>query len=1260
MRHGIAEIEGFADSHLREFSSRRAEILKAAGGPEASARAREVATLATRSAKEHSLEGDMHERWRERAQEIGLSREAIQEAFDPRHARYVQEGERAVARSMPVGRNVTANASHFDRREVVQAVAGMRRDGMAAADVERVADEFLASDRVLRIASGPKGDRFTTKRVWEMEQRALDAAQRMRSEGARNAGGMIAERVLCAHPTLKADQREMVRRLLADREGVCVVIGEAGTGKSYAVLAAARGWSEAGMKLRVAAPTWRAANVLRAEGLRATTVASLLGELERAELANSQALARGSVLLVDEAGMVGSADIARLIHHAEEAEAKLVLIGDPEQLGEIEAGGMFRALAERCEPVRLDEVIRHESDVEREGARLIREGHGSEALDLYREQERVVVAADAEARREAMLAEWHRSFSAGEDAVMVAKQNVEVERLNAMARELRREAGQLGEQEIEVGEARFAAGDQVITRVNDHAAEVANRERWQVAEVDPERGRVVLEGIDQARTVEVGAEYLAKTNPHSDAPALQHAYAVTTYSAQGSTVDRAFVAADPSMDKQELYVATSRSRGETTIYATPEIQAAREEIAPGDPYLRKGIPHIAEASERDRAQFAAHDEAKRGELRELPTEELVSRRRGLSARAGKEESNQEQRRHVEHRMERNGKLLDHAIDKREAAEAAPRKVRREALPEARVIESFHRENYLQAREELRELPPVSHDARAELSRTELVLAERRQAAITAAILSPPAYVTCELGERPSDPERRASWDKGVSEIEGYRQSHGVKDPEHALGHEHDASRELARQRLQQRQMELQRVQARDTGREAGHSMEIGLDPDRPPIVAPLRRRSTPCGGRAHSALDRRLRGAFWRVGRGGPRLRRCANYAESVNSMPPSLRSLALADITPEDVDWMIREGETLVELKVEIPKDGIGPTVASFANTLGGWLILGVEDKDRAVVGWKPKGRADIVDYLRQCLLREVDPMPPFAARGMEVEGGQVGVVRIYESMDTPHIIRGTGAVHVREPGGKRPIREHAELIELARRGEGAEDRARARLWEMPVVAEVLQTPDTGKENEEPGAVRWVARAAPLTVSAPVRDWPLTRRASEWCTQHVNGMLRIPQPYGQERTRVEPYGRAITARVGREIGGDATDRALLVADSGGVFGAELARGIERGDRPSILLESILKEEIEPLAHTLAAMLAEAEAWGRAVVDLWCLFPGDERIFGPRRQPLDGRLHAAQELTIPAADAEVEAVAKAWHREFQRSMGVMKFEDENT
>ena len=95
------------------------------------------------------------------------------------------------------------------------------------------------------------------------------------------------------------------------------------------------------------------------------------------------------MLLIDEAGMVDSATLARLVSHAEAAEAKLVLVGDPGQLGEIEAGGLFRAIADRTEPIQLDEVIRHEHELDREAAKRIREGEGREALRLYRSEERV-------------------------------------------------------------------------------------------------------------------------------------------------------------------------------------------------------------------------------------------------------------------------------------------------------------------------------------------------------------------------------------------------------------------------------------------------------------------------------------------------------------------------------------------------------------------------------------------------------------------------------------------------------------------------------------------------------------------------------------------------------------------------------------------------------------------------------------------------------------------------------------------------------
>jgi hypothetical protein len=616
----------------------------------------------------------------------------------------------------------------------------------------------------------------------------------------------------------------MVRRLLAGREGVVAVVGEAGTGKSFATVAAAEGWAQAGFDLRAAAPTWRAANVLRGDGLEATTVAGLLRDLDRGEVG----LSSRSVLLVDEAGMVGSEHLARLIGHADEAQAKLVLVGDPEQLGPIEAGGLFSAIAERTEPVHLDEVIRHNHELDREAAKRIRDGEGREALGLYRSAERVTVAENAEERRVAMVEDWWRSYAKGEDALMVAKRNVEVERLNAAARELVRSEGRLGAEEIEVGGAAFAAGDQVITRVNDCAGGIYNRERWEVAQVDAERGRIVLDGIDQARRVEVGPDYLSQTTLGGEAPALQHAYAVTTYCAQGATVDRAYVMADPSMDKQEFYVATSRTREQTYLYATPEIRAERSEYAPAGPE-RDAIAHVGEAAERDRAQTAAHDEALRAELVKLPTAEIAARHSGLGTPARFEAQHQESYAHQVRAVEERRGQVEQATADREAVEALGWRQRRQKLPYATESERLFTERLADERAKLAQMEPPRSEARREREIAGQLLDTRSAQALAAARIEPPAYILKELGQRPADPAKAKAWDRGVHGIESYRLQNVVKDTRNAFGREPQdavarAAREAARRRLAETQRRLgleHLVKTRQRTRSIERGLSIG-------------------------------------------------------------------------------------------------------------------------------------------------------------------------------------------------------------------------------------------------------------------------------------------------------------------------------------------------------------------------------------------------------------------------------------------------------
>lgn len=824
VKNGLSEIEGFDPGHLCAFSTRRQEILEAAGAG-ASARVRQIATLETRQAKDRDLTtASLRDLWSEKAAELGLDREAIRATMG--HER----PESAGLTVQRVAETLTEYRSHFDRREAIQAVADCLPAGAPGEKVTELADAFLARPEVIGIASTPKGERFTTREIWELERNALTTAEAMAAQADRAVvDEMVVSRVLAQRSSMKPDQEAMVRRLLTGGEGLVVVVGEAGSGKTYATVAAAHGWAHDRTELRVAAPTWRAANVLRSEGLSATSVARLLAELDRGTAAGEQALARSSVLVVDEAGMVDSRALARLVQHAADAEAKLVLIGDPAQLGEIEAGGLFGAIAARSEPIVLDEVIRHRHDLEREAAKMTREGRGGEALSVYQGAERVTVSDDPLARREAMVADWWEHFRQGEDALMIAKTNREVAALNALAREEMRAAAKLGAEEIAVGEARFAAGDQVITRINDQRQNIYNRERWHVAEVDAESGSLVLVGIDTRGRVCVDSDYLGRVRERDGGPALEHGYAATTYQAQGATVDSAFVMADPSMTKEEFYVATSRSREETYLYATPEVNFERDEYAPRSA-ARDGLDHIAEAAERVGAQRSAHDEALRSRYAEMTSPELVACLGELRSESRVEHENQEAHRRYAERSAENQERLERVAGDREQL---PEPRRFERGQERQEREAAERDLGLRERQaeiaaerlaaETAELAEVRHEARAQEAVIKSVLAERERLAAAAACVSPPDYITKELGERPSDPEKARQWDSGVREIEGYRERNGVVDRDSALGpkpqdhstaHEHRQAQRQIEQR--QRQLQLQRQRIRE------QSIDLGI------------------------------------------------------------------------------------------------------------------------------------------------------------------------------------------------------------------------------------------------------------------------------------------------------------------------------------------------------------------------------------------------------------------------------------------------------
>lgn len=267
--------------------------------------------------------------------------------------------------------------------------------------------------------------------------------------------------------------------------------------------------------------------------------------------------------------------------------------------------------------------------------------------------------------------------------------------------------------------------------------------------------------------------------PPTAPPRSRPGYAATIYQAQGSTLDSAFVMADPGMDRQDFYVAASRTRGETFFYATPEVGFDRVEFAPVEPPA-EALEHIARAAERDGSQAAAHDAALGEQIARLSTPELYARRHEIAAEAYAEASAERERDDLADRVAWARRAVEKAAAREERlgeeppfwsrGERASWRRESEAVAEA----AARAEAAVRAREaELARVAEVGHAARAEQAVIDQAIDGRTAARMAAVRLDPPRYTTAELGERPTDPTRREAWESAARGIETWRMEHGV-------------------------------------------------------------------------------------------------------------------------------------------------------------------------------------------------------------------------------------------------------------------------------------------------------------------------------------------------------------------------------------------------------------------------------------------------------------------------------------------------------
>jgi conjugative relaxase-like TrwC/TraI family protein len=834
--YGNRELRGVSEALVRGFSKRTGQIdaeldRLTADGRERTPRLVKWTVQATRKPKDHEAPDTLYDRWRREAAERGVDADTLVRTVTGRTADRDQEQTVSEAVAGPLfdrlagPDGLTEHASTFTRPDILVAL-GAGLAGAGRTELEGLADRFLAERAVSVVADRTLEERrWSTPDLLAVEQRLVASATGRTAEETAVASHQAVREALAAHPTAGTDQQAMVRDLCQGGHGVAVVVGRAGTGKTFALGMARHAWQLDGHRLLAAAPTGIATISLQGEGFEeVATCDRLLADLDRGH----EQLDPRTVLVVDEAGMVGSRKLTRLLEHAQQARAKVVLVGDDRQLAPIDAGGGFRALRLRLGASELTENRRQQQAWEREALELVRSGLVEEAVVAYQAQDRVVAADSKPAATLALLTDWWTAWQQADhdptqEVIVLAARRAEVDRLNSLCQELLAAHGRLGGERLQVEDRQLAVGDRVVCGHNAIGElGVANGSRGVVTALDP-HARTLTIRLDGAggRTVTLPWSYLDGRGRGERNRRVDLAYATTGHRAQGLTRGRALVRMTGTEDVNWLYVQLSRARQDTRLYAVvgPEPQGTGELDLP-DREQPDAYVQLAQALSRAGGQTLAIDTPSSPDLQRLSRVELRAERDRLRCQLDQapRDHTRELERAAIHRQHAEQALAAHQQATGRQPGGMLGWLRRGGdqptqVPGGLAVATQQLNRAHDRERELRQLQQRRQgwlEANAHLGpqyrQVVRTLAWQRRATGLASEQERPGYVLQALGPVPASTRGRRAWRQAAAEIEQYRHTYQITDPERALGPEpHDPAQRADRQ---QARTAIERVQAK--------------------------------------------------------------------------------------------------------------------------------------------------------------------------------------------------------------------------------------------------------------------------------------------------------------------------------------------------------------------------------------------------------------------------------------------------------------------
>ncbi|QDQ40261.1 Ti-type conjugative transfer relaxase TraA [Legionella geestiana] len=478
------------------------------------------------------------------------------------------------ARRETVQKDVTSIIHHlfskhsvFTRRDVEKLLFKTFKNSEKPEEYLHHVERVMSNRDIIELGANERGKVcYTTRQQYIQEARLrhdIESMMRCKKHETHRQTDTLSQQY-----NLSAEQQEAFRYMV-DSPAIRVVIGRPGTGKSYLLKPVKEFYQKNRYQVIGCSLSGKVAKALQADtGITSSTIASLVYRLNR----NQLKLTKKHVLVMDEAGMVDCHNMSFLLHKAKKAGAKVILVGDPDQLKPIHKGEIFRGIAAVAGFIELENIKRQRDAGDRQASLDMARGDMGTALHHYHEKGAIMLCDTAENTRKTLIADWQKTITREnlKDTVLLSFTRAAVADLNEKARQTLQDKQIVGRENIVFQgyekPLQISVGERLLFRQNDKTVGVRNGD---LATVQAIRGKALEVKLDTGELLTIPEPYRA----------IDYGYALTVHKSQGMTVDNASVLVDSKYwDKNLSFVAMTRHRQNLKVYADKENHPSFENL----------------------------------------------------------------------------------------------------------------------------------------------------------------------------------------------------------------------------------------------------------------------------------------------------------------------------------------------------------------------------------------------------------------------------------------------------------------------------------------------------------------------------------------------------------------------------------------------------------------------------------------------------------------------------------------------------------